>query len=113
MVTHAELWQELANLSMDSCGGVATMARHGELWWFTANTRRSREATLARTGNPPAGYVDMAGAMEITGLGDDTIGNAARNGEIPGAVQRKRKAPWFFKPEGLRKWALGEESEVA
>lgn len=53
---------------------------------------------------PPAGYVDTERATEITGYSRVTIGNAARAGEIPGAIQRTRKSPWFFTEAGLRKW---------
>lgn len=52
----------------------------------------------------PAGYVDRHGASEITGRHRNTITDAARRGEILGAIQRAANAPWYFTVEGLRQW---------
>jgi hypothetical protein len=53
---------------------------------------------------PPPGYVDMAGAIDQTGYCRKTISEAATRGEIPGAIQRVRKSPWYFPVDGLREW---------
>lgn len=52
----------------------------------------------------PAGYVDMAEAAKITGYSRWTITTAAKAGDIPGAIHRLPKSPWYFTPEGLRSW---------
>lgn len=52
----------------------------------------------------PQGYVDTAEAVTITGVHRLTLTEAAGRGEIPGAIQRKRKAPWYFTVAGLRSW---------
>lgn len=52
----------------------------------------------------PAGYVPMIEAQHITGLSRETLTKAAGRGEIPGAIQRKPKTPWYFTIEGLRRY---------
>lgn len=60
----------------------------------------------------PAGYVDRAEAEKITGFNRNLITVAARAGEIPDAFQRLGRGPWYFTPEGLRKW-IGMPVEVS
>lgn len=60
---------------------------------------------------PPPGYVDMTGAVGITGYTRETIRKAFVRGEIPCAIQRKTHAPMYFTEAGLRKW-LGIEDDA-
>jgi hypothetical protein len=46
----------------------------------------------------------MAEAAKITGYSRWTITTAAKAGDIPGAIHRLPKSPWYFTPEGLRSW---------
>lgn len=60
---------------------------------------------------PPAGYVGLDVAEEITGYSSQTIVLAAKTGELK-ALQRVKGSRWFFKPDDLREWC-GIEASVA
>jgi hypothetical protein len=52
----------------------------------------------------PEGYVDRSAAERITGYDRNTITQAAKRGDIPGAFQRLGRGPWYFTERGLRQW---------
>lgn len=56
----------------------------------------------------------MAEARRVTGLSREWITKAAGKGQIPGAIHRGRRSPWYFTLAGLRKWiGITDEDSAA